>query len=810
VSLGDDASGVEVNPGGLGFLRGFELELFATSLDGGVPGDGQAFFVASPIFGPFSLGLGIQHIALQTLETTTATFSDYARLSLSAAMALGRSLSFGLTGHFQFGDAPGVSLSTLDLGLVWRPSRWFSFGAVVQDVTTPHLSSPGPVLPLALGPLELHRAWVTGIGLRPGTDRVFIGAEVRMQEGGHGVDARFDPAFRLLVEPIPGLALTGSIEARPRGDNNTEVLGQVGLTWRFDFSPVRGALSYSSYVENHGRGHEGFTVAGRLYGFRERALPQPTERFVKIRLKDAIPENASPDGGLLSLGSAPTWTLGQALRALDASRRDERVQGVLLAFDDVGLGLAQAEEIRAAVARLRAAGKRVIAHITGSSNAVYVAASAAERIYLHPLSGFNVVGFSSQIIFLRGLLDKVGVLPEFIAEGKYKSAPEQLERKSSSEPAKEARLAYLREAMAVLTQAIAKGRKKDPAAVRAIIDRAPLGAEDAVKEGVVDGIAYLDDLPKQLEKEGIRMRFLADPGAPAASRWGGYPQIAVIHVEGTIAEGKSTTDPIFRSRVAGAETIVAAIRQARFNPAVRAIVLRVNSPGGSGTASDRIWRELEETKAVKPVIASFGNLAASGGYYVAAGAKEIFADPATLTGSIGVFFGKFSLAGLFGKLDVTTEAISLGKHADITTLARPWTEEERVLLRQRVHEFYEKFLDRVARGRRMKRDEVHKVAQGRIWSGEAALRHKLVDRLAGLDEAIDRAKELAGLPKGALVGVQNYPQPSFFSRLVQRFRVDGEALPQAASDALRALASPLVHLRAGEPWAILPFEWPLR
>jgi protease-4 len=793
VSLGDDASGVDVNPAGLGFVRGLDAQILGTSLSAGVGGSGEALYVASPIIGPFSLGLGVQHIATQTLGTLR--FDDYARLSLSAAFAPSDRFSFGLSVHSHFSDLAGLGdFTTLDLGLLWRPGRWISLGAAVQDLTTPRV-----------GVLSLHRAWVLGMGLRPGTERVFVGADVRIEE----VARRVDPVFRVALEPVRGLLLGGSVEVRDR-DLRTEVTAQLGLTWRFDLSgtPLRGALGYSSWLER-GFGHDGFTVQGRFYRAREAALPEPTGRFVKVHLKGGIPEQAAPPS-LFTVEEA-RWTTARALDLLRAALRDERVAGVVVAFDEVSIGLAQAEEIRAALLRLRRAGKRVFAHLNGASNATYLAATGAERVYLSPVTTLNIVGFASSVVFLRGLLDKVGVLPEFVAEGKYKSAPEQFTRKSMSDPARAARLAFLGDAYDRLVATVAEARRKPLEQVRTIVDRAPLTARDAVREGLADGVAYLDQLEKILKKERIRVAYLPDPGAPARSRWSGYPRVAVVHVEGTIAEGKSFVDPIFRRKVAGADTIAEAIRRARLDRRVRAVVLRVNSPGGSMGASERIWREVVETRKVKPVVASFGNIAASGGYYVAAPANEIFADPTTLTGSIGVFFGKFSLSGLFGKLDLAAETVRRGKRADLLSLARPWTDEERRVIRRLVRDAYGQFVDRVSQGRRLGSARVDAVAKGRIWSGAAALRHKLVDRLGGLDEAIERAKELAGISPDERVALVELPRPGFFARLLRRLRGGGaEAAARAAGVALHAVSSPLLYLRPGEPWAILPFEIDLR
>lgn len=830
VSLGDQASGIDINPGGLGFLRSAELEFFATELSAGVGGSGQAVYLAAPLPFGFALGFGFNHLGTQTRTAfPELRFEDYARLSFSAAWAPSQRFSLGLSLHTLLGDAGQLNgLTTVDLGAVWRPSRWLSFGASVQDVTTPALAgSPllGAATPGAPGGLaglgglaslgragNLHRAWLMGIGLRPGTERVFIGADLRIEE----LARRVDPSFRVTFEPLPGVALGGSLEVRDR-DGTTEYTAQLGLTWNFDLaSALRGTLGYSSYVER-GRGHDGFTVGARFSGARERVTVGPSERWVKVHLKDAIPESGAPASLLGGGGGGTGWTTAGVLGVLEAARRDQRVRGVLIAFDQTGFGLAQAEEIRAAMLHLRKAGKRVIAHVAGAGNAVYLAASAADRLYLHPLSSLNTVGFASEVIYLRGLADKVGILPEFVAIGKYKSAAEQLTRKAGSKAAKEARLAFLGDAMDRLVGGLAEGRKKTPDEVRAVIERAPLTAREALAAGFADGIDYFDALPEKLRKEGTPISFVRDAGAPAGNRWGGYDRVAVVHVEGTIADGKSGVDPIFRGRSAGADTIVEALRAAKNDPRVRAVVLRVNSGGGSVTACERMWREIETLKKRKPVVASFGNFAASGGYYISAGAHEIFADAATLTGSIGVIFGKMSLAGLLRKGDVHPEVHKTAAHADLLSSTRPWDDQERAVITRLVQDTYDQFVDRVVAGRKLPRATVLELAQGRIWSGKAALGHKLVDTLGGLDAAIARAKELAGLPRNERTGVLHLPRPTFVQSLLRRLgaSADDEAkglsqLTQLLAPALLPISAPLMHLRSGEPWALLPFELDLK
>ena len=856
VSLADDVFGMDVNPAGLGLVRSFEAGFVATRLSTGVGGTGEAGYFAMPLPFGVALGFAVSHLGTQELGLgstgvagglggLTRRFDDFTRLSFGVAWAPSPRFSIGLTTHKLLGDAPQVSgFSTLDMGMTVRPSRWLSFGAAVRDLTTPAINgyygslspAPGaaapPGLPIALGKPQatgglgglgglavldgrvqsLHRSWVMGLGIRPGTERVFIGADVAIEE----IARHVDPTVRVMFEPVPGLSIGGTLGLRDR-TTTTEITAQLGLTWAFDAAGARGGLTYASNVERS-RGHDGFTVAARFHGARERVLPEPSERFLRIALEGGMPESA-PARGLLGGGAAPKWTHPAAALALEAALWDARISGVTLAFDDVSLGLAQAEELRTLIWRLRRAGKHVVAHMNGTSNAAYLAASAAERLYLSPVTTLNTVGFAASTLYLRGLLDKIGVLPEFIAAGKYKSAPESFTRKDRSGPSREATTAFLNDAMGKLVAGIAENRKRSVEEVRALVEKGPLTASEAVAGGWADGVEALDGLEKRLKKDAkLRISYLRDVGAPAGDRWGGYDGIAVIHVEGTITEGKSSTDAVMGGRNAGAETIVAALRAAKSNPRIKAVVLRVNSPGGSVGASERILREARALKKRKPLIASFGNLAASGGYYIACDASEIFAEASTLTGSIGVFYGKAAVSELLGKGDIHSDTIKTGPHADMMSFNRPWTEAERALLTRLVGDTYTQFLDHVARGRKMKREQVREVAEGRIWSGQAALGHKLVDRVGGLVDAIARAKELAGWKADERVGVVQLPRPTFVSQLLSRIGAGGDGetakqLGQAARllvPALRGVSPWLMHLKSGEPWAILPIELDLR
>jgi protease-4 len=305
---------------------------------------------------------------------------------------------------------------------------------------------------------------------------------------------------------------------------------------------------------------------------------------------------------------------------------------------------------------------------------------------------------------------------------------------------------------------VARGRQLDPAAVTALIDRGVFSAEEARSERLVDALLWPDELEGWTRKVTGRSLDLGGGYAPAPHRqarhWGRPPVIAVIGLEGIISGGRSRREPLGIGGLSGAESVIDQLEEAARSSQVKAIVLRIDTPGGDAVASDLIWRAVKKAREKKPVIASLGDLAASGGYLVAVGAERIVAEPSTLTGSIGVFVLKPELSGVLEKLSIQRHVQARGRHADISSLARPWTAEERALVERQVDVVYGHFVDRVVEGRSLPRAEVEKVAGGRVWTGQQALSRKLVDQLGGLDDAVAVARQRAGLGADAVVEVR--------------------------------------------------------
>ncbi|MFT4035196.1 MAG: signal peptide peptidase SppA [Patulibacter sp.] len=492
-------------------------------------------------------------------------------------------------------------------------------------------------------------------------------------------------------------------------------------------------------------------------------------------------------------------TLIERLR--EASGRDE-IGGLIARVADAALSDAQAEELGAAIAAFGAGGKPTVCWTEGfgeggNGTVSYHLAAHFDEIWVQPSGGLALVGVAMQGSFARDGLDRLGVQPQIHQRHEYKNAPDTAMRSSMSDAQREA---YQRLSDSLVEQVVAtvvRRRELDEAAVRDAIDHAPLNATEALQRGLIDQIGYRDEaytaIRRQIAGPGhvdtppaelpeIEQRFVHRWGRPKQEllrerveqelarrgsrlvRRGAPGIVAVIPVEGGIMTGTSSSDPL-RGPTAGSDTICAALRRARTDEQVAAIVLRVVSPGGSYTASDAVHREVALAReAGLPVVASMGTVAASGGYFVAMGADRILALPSTLTGSIGVFAGKLVTSAAWGKLGVQRELVETGAQASMWSAVRPFSEDELTRLDRWLDEIYDDFTAKAAAGRSMAVAELEPLARGRVWTGADAKARGLVDRLGGLEQAIDAAAELAGRPRGDLTA-KRWPDVPPLARL---------------------------------------------
>lgn len=492
-------------------------------------------------------------------------------------------------------------------------------------------------------------------------------------------------------------------------------------------------------------------------------------------------------------GGAESVQLRTATRALRAAAKDERIAGVYLTGDlspaDFGSGYAALRELRAALEEFRGAGKPVQAYLTQATTRTYYVASAADNVALDPYGMILMPGLASQPMFFAGLFEKYGVNVQVTRVGKYKSAVETFTRRDMSPENREEVTQLLGDIWQEVLADIARTRRLEMAGIQEVVDREGLiRAQPALEAKLVDRIAYRDEIFEDLKartgRAGSREPFrqvalaqyvkqLKDGGAEPGRMAGAKGRIAIVYAEGEIVDGEGQIGEI------GGSELSRTLRRLRQDSNVKAVVLRVNSPGGSASASEVIQREVRLIREVKPLIVSMGSYAASGGYWISAPADRIFAESSTITGSIGVFGLQFDVQRLASDFGVSFDTVKTGRFADALTITRAKTPEEMAVLQRMVDWIYAEFVTKVAEGRKLTAEQVEAIAQGRVWSGREALARGLVDEIGGLEAAVAHAAKRAGL--GENPRVTEYPRQKEFIEALQE--IIERRLPGAARSA---------------------------
>ena len=528
--------------------------------------------------------------------------------------------------------------------------------------------------------------------------------------------------------------------------------------------------------------------------------------YIIVAQEPAVPARATlvlkPSGELLEvqpgfvLGGGNELTVRGYVELIRKAKGDARITGILLKPGGINSPFwAKIQELRGALEDFKSSGKDVHAWLEYGGDREYYLASVADRVFLLPSASLDLTGVASYEVFLRGTFDWVGTYPDFLHVGDYKTAVNTYLEKTFTPAHREMSESLNRSQYEQLVRTIANAREKKEDEVRALIDQGPFQPVDALRVGLIDEVAYEDELDDLVpELRGADYIDAEDYAAVSWEKTGVRRQsrIAVINASGVINSGSSGFDPV-NGAVIGSDSLVEYIRDARADRSIKAIVLRVDSPGGSSTASDVIWRELSISRDNdRPVIVSMSDLAASGGYYVALGGDAIVAQPGTLTGSIGVYTGKFVMTGTLEKLGANIEATSNGKHAEIYSPDRRFTPDERKKIEESMQNVYDQFIERTAAARHMTPEKVDEVAQGRVWTGEQAKQLGLVDELGGLYTAIDMAKQRARIPVDEEVDLVVYPpHRSLYELLAEQVSSPVDRVRAAyTSDALMQLLGP--------------------
>ncbi|MGB9741668.1 MAG: signal peptide peptidase SppA [candidate division WOR-3 bacterium] len=597
------------------------------------------------------------------------------------------------------------TLLNFDAGVMIRPDNWLSLGAVWQGVNH-NWGRPG-----------------FGIGLRPVGPRITLFGETFINP--------LQSVIGLQIQPVRGMELSGRLRLAQTPDFT------FGLNIGF------GNTGLGITGINH---PQQIATAVRFSSENRAAIFPESERYLEVKISEPILEQ-KPGLSLSGMSKART---GYALLSLiKSAARKDNIKGLLLKLENERFDFSFAGELRSAIIDFRLRNKKVIVYAQSLGMAGYYVASAADRIVLNPMGDLVIPGVALWTTFLKGALDKLDLKVVMHRRGRYKSAVEVFTEDSMSSDNREQLQSLVEGMYNNFLDVVSTGRNITRSELEGFIDRGFFRAEIAKQARLVDTLLYEDQLDSVVRIYLPGCRRLAEKqflrGKIAGRQWGQLPQIAVVYILGEIVAGESGTDFLTGEFHTGAKTVCRTIKELAQNRQVRGIVLRVNSPGGDGVASELIWREMARVKNRKPVVVSMGQIAASGGYYVSCNADRIFAQPTTITGSIGVFSLRLVTEGLYNKLGIRRQLVKKGEHADALADYREPTPEEDSIFQDEIDWFYQHFVQRVAQGRNMKSEQVDSIAEGRIWLGWEAQQIGLVDSLGGLPEAIDCCRRLANL-----------------------------------------------------------------
>jgi len=790
IASNDQSSAIATNPANLGYLVSNELRWtwVRTGAASPVPGRGHAFDIAFSLLSNVGTGIRLDFVrpndaafpidpALRSPPPSMQpAYYTWLTWGLGYAPTAAWSMGFSLQHAYSSSEALDGPTS-FTLALTARTSPYLAVSIVGRDLNGPSQT--------------LDRSIDAAIAFRPtGRRNVEIGIEDHyLWESNQWL-----PRATLGIDvPYVGRIRGDITLSDPTLKGSMSYAATAGLEVGWGTSAVEGGGIFGSGLG--GRDGAGFYMGASVTGYRNPGLPEASYA-IKIRIDDTPGARSHV----------------QLLRRLWALAHDRELKAVALMFkSEPANSLAHAEELGDAIRLLRANGKKVVVHLEDAQGRALYVASQADRVVINPAGVVRFAGLRTQYQYYASLMQKLGIRAQFVRIGAHKSAPEQFTRDGASDVARADHLDMLHEYEDVFLSDIGGGRRIPVQKLAETFAHGPFVANEAKQAGFVDGEAFDDELEKVVAETLGRHVSLRDEPRPRAapSRFGARKGIAIVYVDGDMIDGKSRDIPLIGSRLVGSYTIAKALKDAREDPRISAVVMRVETPGGSSLAADVMWREAVLTAKVKPLVVSMGTYAASGGYYIATAGKVIYANPLTVTGSIGIFYGKADVSELFKKIGISTETYKTSPRADGESIYRPYTDEELRELQKKVQQLYGVFVDRVSQGRKMSREAVDAVGQGRVWSGRQAKARGLVDRLGGIREALDEARRLSGLPDDAPITELPAPESSLLDLAL---KLAGLSEPQAGFpllpsqllDVARAMA-PFTVYQGDESLARLEF-----
>ncbi len=721
-STNDDSTSMVVNPGGIGIKQDGEI-FFSNSISNNF---NKADLHQTNLFGTYSnFNLGFQQFTPRG-----KVLSPMRKFIVGAGYPIFDGLSLGVSySNIQTIDNTSLNTNSIDIGLLTRPTDFLSVGLVARNINNP-----------ILGKTTIARTYTGSLGIRPAAwDRLTLTIDGEWVEGSSAT--RIRGLLGLETEFIDGLLLKGRVSS----DSSLKNIGwslEAGVN--FPFISAGYGKVFGTEVRD--------AAYAKLSLNKTRTMFEGHDSLMaEINMNGLISSTKNMESGLF--GNIIGVSVYDYLEYIEKAKTDKSISGIVLNMNNFGSGLSDNEEIRKKLIEFKGTGKKIIAYVRSLDMSQYYLATVADKIVMHPLGEIRLQGVGGVQYFYKGLMDKVGIESQYVKIGKYKSATEPETRTSASESEKEQTNALLKDFYSSMSKAITSSRKLTEDQLKSVVDNETMvNPTDAKDLKLVDQIAYYDEIGKiSAELMGKKGKYplirIADITYKKYN-WKDENKIAVINASGAIVEGESTRDFLSGQTTIGAETIARMLDKARKDDDIKAVVLRVDSGGGSSIASEIISREVSRYKEdKKPIVISMANVAASGGYWITTDANKVVANENTITGSIGVYTGKLNISKLLEKLSVTTETYKIGEHADAFSETRPFTDSELKILQKSADFIYRTFLERVATGRKMTVAKVDELAQGRVYSGTRAKELKLIDEIGGIEKAIEIAGELAKLNK---------------------------------------------------------------
>lgn len=698
----------------------------------------------------------------------------------------GNTFGFGLSYHFK-GDGSFDEYRCWSAGFLIRPWHGISFGFTSRNLGSAILHSE-----------ELPRTDVYSVAIRL-WGGIILSADMAVSENEGWRNAKYLYTFE--ISPIRNISLFTSYDS----DKHFS----FGLSMPIDMqSPTQTPVFIAQY------GFSSFEDA-RIHSFgfalsesRYHSPVAAPDELLHIMLSGAIDEIPSRK----TMGKQkPVFT--DIISAVHKAATSQRVRAIVVTIDNNSLGFARLQELREELVRFKSHGGKVYAILMTSGNKNYYIASVADRVYFNPAESFILNGLSAQVYFLRELLDKIGIKFDSVRKGRYKFFNEQFTSRFMPREYRESLLALLTNLNDQFVGDISSSRKISSSAIEEMFRSAIITGKEALSRGFIDELSYSSEALNDISRSEGRLRqisledYLSRENRDA--QWGPIPEIAVIHVEGTIVRGKIGKSNLFTPEAIGDENYQALLMESMENPLVRGIVVRINSGGGSAVASDLMLHYLKDMKkrSGKPVVFSFGDIAASGGYYIACSGDKIFASPGTLTGSIGVVGGKASLQKLYEKLGINKETVKLSETADLFSESREMTEKERSIFQKNIDSIYERFTTVVSEGRKIEMSKIPDLAEGRVFTGNMSLAGKLIDEMGTIMKAIGHVRALAGI-KGEYV-IRHLPQKKtpFAAELFLLAEGDASQVPAPLQKAFREIAEiELLYSRKESALYLFPYK----